>query len=158
MSPQTVSRKLPSQIKDDPFTGTLKSDSALADGESENAKKELVRDEFLKLEYPKTIRIHVDPQIPSQNIGLFSFIPSKGCTPDKQGCFGVLKLRGNFPTREVADKKGGRNYPKVRQLRKHSLLLCRKAVTTNGKYRIILCRKRRDRHSKKNRRSSSEKT
>ena len=33
-----------------------------------------------------------------QNIGLISFVPAKGATPNDNGVFGFAKLRGNFST------------------------------------------------------------
>jgi hypothetical protein len=43
-----------------------------------------------------------DPVISNQTIGLFSFTPSTGSTPDKYGVYGVAKLRGNYATEEDA--------------------------------------------------------
>src|SRR5579872_6569716 len=60
------------------------------------AKPDLLNKEFVHLEYPKTMKMHVDPPINGQYWGLFSFIPSKKATPDPQGCYGVLKIRGTF--------------------------------------------------------------
>jgi len=71
--------------------------------QTQSAKSQLVNKNFVSLDYPKTIKFRVDPRLPSQGIGLVSFIPSKNAIPDQDGCFGVLKLRGNFPTVEEAD-------------------------------------------------------
>ena len=39
-----------------------------------------------------------DPPIPSQCVSLFSFVPSSGARPDKDGVFGYAKIRGTFAT------------------------------------------------------------
>jgi hypothetical protein len=65
---------------------------------------------FTQLEYPRpnpktgTRRFNVDPALPRQKFGLVTFIPAKGASPDKDGCYGVFKLRGNFETEMEADK------------------------------------------------------
>jgi hypothetical protein len=46
-----------------------------------------------------------DPPIFNQQIGLVSFVPSKGATPDPDGFFGMMKVRGNFVNEEDANKK-----------------------------------------------------
>ena len=68
------------------------------------AKADLVKKDFIKLDYPKKMKFGIDPQIPTQRFALFSFIPSKGASPDHQGCYGALKLRGNFTSEMEADK------------------------------------------------------
>ena len=52
------------------------------------------------------MKLQTDPPLNAQVYGLYSFIPSKGAKPDLQGCFGVLKLRGSFPTEAEADQWG----------------------------------------------------
>lgn len=46
-----------------------------------------------------------DPPIFNQQIGLVSFVPSKGAKPDKDGFYGMMKIRGNFVNDEEANKK-----------------------------------------------------
>lgn len=46
-----------------------------------------------------------DPPIFNQQIGLVSFVPSKGAKPDSDGIFGMMKIRGNFVNDEEANKK-----------------------------------------------------
>lgn len=75
----------------------------LTEEETVQAKNELVNKEFVNLTFPKTMRLHVDPVLNGQLYTLVSFIPSKEATPDKDGCFGVLKVRGSFNTVEQAD-------------------------------------------------------
>lgn len=46
-----------------------------------------------------------DPSIFNQQIGLVSFVPSKGATPDKDGFYGMMKIRGNYVNEEEANIK-----------------------------------------------------
>jgi hypothetical protein len=80
------------------------SSSELTEEQTSNAVRSLVNKNFINLEYPKRVKFRVDPHLPGQTFALVSFIPSKHATPDKQGCFGVLKVRGTFPTMNEADK------------------------------------------------------
>lgn len=70
----------------------------------EAASSELKDTNFLKLEFPRSRRVRVDPEIANQKIALVTFIPSKGATPDEDGCFGVAKVRGVFSNVEEADE------------------------------------------------------
>lgn len=45
-----------------------------------------------------------DPVLAGQVYALFTFIPSKGATPDERGTYGMIKSRGNFQTLEDANK------------------------------------------------------
>jgi len=76
---------------------------ALSDEQSEVAISELVNKEYVKLEFPRTMKLQVDPPVNAQTYALYSFIPSKNAKPDLQGCFGVLKFRGGFPNEAEAD-------------------------------------------------------
>jgi hypothetical protein len=97
-----VSNVVPECIKQLPACDPNR--SPLNEQELQNATSTLVNKQFTGLEFPKKTKFRVDPHITGQMLGLISFIPSKGAVPDKQGCFGVLKLRGNFPTIHEADK------------------------------------------------------
>ena len=55
---------------------------------------------FLRVE-----RRYADPVEPLQRIGLISFVPAKGATPDANGFYGFAKLRGNYPTDEEASER-----------------------------------------------------
>ena len=55
--------------------------------------------------FPKVDRVYSDPQVPLQAIGLISFTPAKGATPNKDGVFGFAKLRGNFSSKMEADER-----------------------------------------------------
>ncbi len=79
---------------------------ALTDEEAVPAKAALLNKGFLNLDFPKKLRMRVDPSLPHQNFCLFTFIPSKGACPDADGCFGVMKQRGNFATDRDADEWG----------------------------------------------------
>jgi len=46
--------------------------------------------------FPEVERRYVDPVIPLQRIGLISFVPAKGATPNSNGFYGFAKLRGNY--------------------------------------------------------------
>jgi hypothetical protein len=76
----------------------------LTDDQLEVYKTQCLRNDGTKLECIRSMKFYIDPKIPGQHFGLVSFIPSKGATPDNDGCFGVLKVRGNFHSEEEADK------------------------------------------------------
>lgn len=73
----------------------------LTDDELGEAKNVLVKD----LRFPQIDRRYCDPAIHDQRIGLFSFIPSQGATPDADGFYGMAKIRGVFPTEEMANER-----------------------------------------------------
>jgi hypothetical protein len=76
----------------------------LTEEEMKQATSALLRKDYVKLEFPRKTKFRVDPALPGQTFGLISFIPAKGASPDKQGCFGVLKTRGTFPTLNEAER------------------------------------------------------
>jgi hypothetical protein len=77
---------------------------ALVGDEAKEAVTGQYNKTFLGLKYPRVQRFRVDPSPNQQNnYCLHSFTPSPGATPDKDGCFGVLKFRGAFSTVEEAD-------------------------------------------------------
>lgn len=75
---------------------------ALTEDELKRAKDALL----IKRDFPSIERRFVDPEIPTQKIGLVSFVPASGATPDGDGFYGFLKLRGNYLTVEDADNRG----------------------------------------------------
>jgi hypothetical protein len=75
----------------------------LSKDEWKAAQQTLVSKEFVSLNFPKTVKLHKDPPIGGQLMGLITFIPSKNAVPDNDGCFGVLKLRGNFESEKKCD-------------------------------------------------------
>jgi len=68
------------------------------------AKADLLQNKAKK--YPRSTAHNVDPEIPQQSYTLISLLPSKGATPDKDGCFGLIKVRGTFSTEAEAEKRG----------------------------------------------------
>jgi hypothetical protein len=52
--------------------------------------------------FPKIEKFYADPVIHGQVYSLVSFVPSRGATPDKDGVFGMLKVRGTFASEDEA--------------------------------------------------------
>lgn len=76
----------------------------LTNDESENAIKELNNTAFTS-KFPRVDRTYADPALALQTIGLISFIPAKGATPNDKGIYGFAKLRGNFQTEAEASQR-----------------------------------------------------
>ena len=76
-------------------------EQALTNEQFASATEALVECSFIK-KFPMIERQFADPLISLQKIGLFSFVPSKGATPDKDGIYGMMKIRGNYATPEEA--------------------------------------------------------
>lgn len=76
----------------------------LTDKEAEAAMAQLV-DTSLIDKFPKVERQFADPPIHLQTFGLVSFVPSKGATPDKDGVFGFMKIRGNYASQTEASER-----------------------------------------------------
>ena len=74
---------------------------SLSEEEVKNAKKELIVNDYV-YKFPRFERFYADPQLQNQNYGLVSFVPSKGATPDSDGVYGMLKIRGTFATEDEA--------------------------------------------------------
>ncbi len=74
--------------------------------ETDIALKKLFDDSFLKLSYPKDQRLRVDKPISEQEISLVSCIVSPWAQPDKNGVYGILRLRGGYMTDKEANDKG----------------------------------------------------
>lgn len=55
--------------------------------------------------FPRVERQFADPPIPLQTFGLVSFVPSKGATPDKDGVYGFMKVRGNYASQQEASER-----------------------------------------------------
>ena len=55
--------------------------------------------------FPKVERRYADPTDQHQKYALVSFTPSKGATPDEDGVFGMMKVRGVYQTLDEADEK-----------------------------------------------------
>ena len=80
------------------------SNKTLSEEEVSAAYDELNNTSFVE-KFPRIDRTYADPQIPLQTIGLISFVPAKGATPNENGVFGFAKLRGNFATQLEANQK-----------------------------------------------------
>jgi len=75
----------------DPLRGVLTPE------QTAQAKADLVRTGYVTA-YPRAATFQVDPSVNQQRLGLISFIPSAQAQADPQGCYGVIKIRGNFAT------------------------------------------------------------
>ena len=64
-----------------------------------------LNDNVLISRFPRVERAYADPEVPRQHIGLISFVPAKDATPNKNGIYGFVKLRGNFNTEIEADER-----------------------------------------------------
>jgi hypothetical protein len=100
-TPSTKAQEEPQCMKDLPKEQQGR--QPLTDEQFTIAGPEVIRKDFMKLAFPRTMKLHVDPPLNGQFLGLVSFIPSKNATPDSQGCYGVLKLRGCFHDERQAD-------------------------------------------------------
>lgn len=69
-----------------------------------DAMKELNVTSFTD-KFPRVDRVYSDPAVALQAIGLISFTPAKGATPNKDGVFGFAKLRGNYASKMEADER-----------------------------------------------------
>lgn len=76
------------------------SHECLTDKQTTNAMKVLNKNNF-----PEVERRYADPVIDLQKIGLFSFVPARGATPNNQGIYGFAKLRGNFANENEANER-----------------------------------------------------
>ena len=59
------------------------------------AKEELVNKDHLSI-YPQNEKAFADPTIDGQNYALISFYPSVEAKPDKDGIYGMIKIRGTY--------------------------------------------------------------
>ena len=76
----------------------------LPEEDVKNAMNELNNNKYVK-SFLKVERTYADPVEPMQRIGLISFVPAKGATPDEKGVYGFAKLRGNYPTDQEASER-----------------------------------------------------
>jgi hypothetical protein len=73
----------------------------LTEDDVKHAMAALNVDTFVQ-RFPKVEKFYADPAVPGQQFALVSFLPAKGATPDKDGVFGMLKVRGAFATEDEA--------------------------------------------------------
>lgn len=76
----------------------------LTNQEAEYALKELNKTDYID-KFPRVDKTYQDPLIPMQHIGLVSFVPAKGATPNEKGIFGFAKLRGNYATEMESNQR-----------------------------------------------------
>lgn len=57
------------------------------------------------IKFTQVDRYYADPVQMNQKIALFSFIPSKEAKPDKDGIYGMAKIRGVYATEEEANER-----------------------------------------------------
>jgi len=74
---------------------------SLTEDEVKNAMSDLNVQTFVH-KFPRFERFYADPQLQNQNYSLVSFVPSKGSTPDTDGVYGMLKIRGTFASEDEA--------------------------------------------------------
>ena len=77
---------------------------ALSEEEVSLAIENLDNNDFTK-KFPRVDRTYADPPISLQTIGLLSFTPAKGATPNENGVFGFAKLRGNYASELEAKQR-----------------------------------------------------
>jgi hypothetical protein len=76
----------------------------LNDPQVDAAKQDLVNKDHLQI-YPNQERAFADPSIEDQDYCLVSFVPSVTATPDKDGIYGMVKVRGTYNSLEKCDKR-----------------------------------------------------
>ena len=76
----------------------------LTESEVDNAMNALNNTSFTS-KFPAIDRSYSDPVIHDQKIGLISFIPAKGSSPNENGVYGFAKLRGNYSTEVEASER-----------------------------------------------------
>jgi hypothetical protein len=97
--------KVPLCMVIEKLRGVVKSSAPhLSDEETEKALKELFNPSFANLEFPRVMRQRVDPPLAQQNYHVFAFTPSIGAQPDKDGCYGALRVRGTFSSVQDAEE------------------------------------------------------
>ena len=76
----------------------------LEEEEVGNAMQSLNNTSYVK-KFLKVERRYADPVEPMQRIGLVSFVPAKGASPNEKGVYGFAKIRGNYPTENEASER-----------------------------------------------------
>lgn len=72
--------------------------------ETQTAMQDLVSKDVIRT-YPSSERTFADPTIAGQKLCLVSFVPSVDAVPDKDGVYGMIKVRGSYDTEEEADDR-----------------------------------------------------
>jgi hypothetical protein len=79
----------------------------LTDVQVSHAMKELNVSSYVE-RFPQVERRYADPPVELQKVGLISFVPAKGATPNEKGVYGFAKLRGNFASEQEANEQAER--------------------------------------------------
>jgi hypothetical protein len=115
MSEQKVQITHPEHEKENSLTAPSDRDPArtykptqghpsLSEDDVKNAMSELNNNKFIK-KFLKVERTYADPVETMQRIGLISFVPAKGASPNEKGVYGFAKIRGNYPTDQEASER-----------------------------------------------------
>ena len=107
----------------------------LTNSQTEEAMKVLNNTDFTD-KFPMVDRTYADPTLPMQIVGLISFTPAKGATPNENGVFGFAKLRGNFASEIEATQRAEfliRNVDSYHQVY-HTYVGRPFPITTSSKY------------------------
>jgi len=76
----------------------------LSNKQMKAAQEECIHTDFAKMKFVRDRKFRVDPAINGQNFCIISWIPSPGAKPDKDNCYGVMKVRGSFSTQHEAEQ------------------------------------------------------
>lgn len=90
--------------KDPSYQHPVRDRTPLSNEETTDAMKELTKKEFIK-KFPMRENFYADTPIPGQTFSLVSFVPAKGATPDKDGVYGMAKVRGSYATERECDER-----------------------------------------------------
>jgi hypothetical protein len=107
----------------------------LTNHQTEEAMKVLNNTDFTD-KFPMVDRTYADPTLPMQIVGLISFTPAQGATPNENGVFGFAKLRGNFASEIEASQRAEfliRNVDSYHQVY-HTYVGRPFPITTSSKY------------------------
>jgi hypothetical protein len=74
----------------------------IEDKDLKEVSKVLINTSYISSGIPKLIKTRIDPPIANQSCCVFYFVPSSKAIPDKDGCYGVVKIRGCFSSEEHA--------------------------------------------------------
>jgi hypothetical protein len=85
-----------------PVSFVADKDTKPLEGEEATCAIEQLNNTDFVRKFKASDRNYADPGLHLQQFGLFSFIPAKGATPNKNGIFGFAKQRGNFATEDEA--------------------------------------------------------
>lgn len=100
-TPTQSSLTSPSDRVPNPAQVSYNLGTTLTEEDVKNAMAENNVTEFIR-RFPKVEKFYADPVVHGQVYSLVSFVPSRGATPDKDGVFGMLKVRGTFATEDEA--------------------------------------------------------